>query len=632
MPPKKKFKSKYDIPELKDYKTDPGSDFWSKCPSVSWEEAQNMKSDIDANKLEKMASLSGFLNTDLLYEILKDIKEGASIGVALGMDVPSDSTNAPSALEFGHQVTDAICKMISEGFVMGPFDENNLPFENNRFSGIMTKLKPNNTARIILNLSRGFPHAVNDGIVSTDYPTLMSSTEEFVRMLFKAGIGAEITKSDWAAAYKQIRTALNEVWQQGFRWLGKVFYELCLVFGAKSAAGLFDRLAKLILHIVLWKCQMPARAVLQHLDDVCSASPAGSGRALRFHTCYQQVCTDLGVKLAPSGDPDKEFGPCTEGTVLGVSYCTTDFTWYLKEDKMSIILNLIQDTIENDEMTQRTVKKLCGKLIDIRVLIPNSRFYLANLIKDSNIDNENLESMVTPSDWTRCDLSWWKLSLPLCSKRTRLTDPDRRPLPSALKIYPDAAGGTLDHLGRGVGVVIQGKAWAYLPYRTKINGGFPAYDGKSLANKLSVWELVGPLLALVTAPELLKNKQAVAYVDNIGSVIIYKKGWSTVCNLANTIVRAIYLVATALHCDFWIEKITRCSNHGAEAADALSKCDYTRFLENMPGAEAQPRVVPSTLLAWMEDPVPDRELGGRILEEMSQSVELMGYSSGINMM
>ena len=136
----------------------------------------------------------------------------------------------------------------------------------------------------------------------------------------------------------------------------------------------------------------------------------------------------------------------------------------------------------------------------------------------------------------------------------------------------------------------------------------------------------------MTAPELLKNKQAVAYVDNIGSVIIYKKGWSTVCNLANTIVRAIYLVATALHCDFWIEKITRCSNHGAEAADALSKCDYPRFLENMPGAEAQPRVVPSTLLAWMEDPVPDRELGGRILEEMSQSVELMGYSSGINMM
>ena len=388
MPPKKVFRSKYSLPELECYKSKPDQEYWEKWPSMSWDKAQDMKSSIIPELLEKQASESGFLNTDLLHQILCDVKQGASIGVAQGMDVPSDSTNAPSALEYGQQVSDAICKMIDEGFVMGPFDETDLPFEENRFSGIMTKLKPNNTARIILNLSRGTPQAVNDGIDSAEYPTLMSSTEEFLRVLHGAGVGAEMTKSDYAAAYKQIRISLDEVWQQGFRWQGKVFYELCLVFGAKSAAGLFDRLAKLILHIVQWKCKMPARAVIQHLDDVCSASPAGSGRALVFHTCYEQVCEELGVKLAPPGDPDKAFGPSTDGIVLVVCYDTVSFTWYLREDKMSIILNMINNAIEDEEMTQRTVKKLCGKLIDIRVLVPSSKYYLANLIIDANNDQQ----------------------------------------------------------------------------------------------------------------------------------------------------------------------------------------------------------------------------------------------------
>ena len=373
---------------------------------------------------------------------------------------------------------------------------------------------------------------------------------------------------------------------------------------------------------------MPARAVIQHLDDICSASPAGSGRAQVFYNCYKQVCEELGVKLAPAGDPDKEFGPSTEGIVLGVCYDTITFTWYLREDKMSIILNMIHDAIEDEEITQRTVKSLSGKLIDVRVLIPSSRFYLANLIMDSNLDNENLDNNVTLSNWTRSDLCWWKLVLPMFSNRTRLPDPDRRPQPKPVEVFSDAAGGTMDHLGRGLGMIVQGQAWAYLPYRTKINAGFKAYDGKSLAHKLSVWELVAPLMALVCAPELLRNTQAVAYVDNAGSVIMYQKGWCTVCNLANTVIRAIYLVATALNCDFWLEKVGRCSSKETEAADALSKCDYYRFLDNMQGAEPLPRAVPRTLLAWMDDPVPDRGLGGRILEEMSQTTELMGYMMG----
>ena len=71
--------------------------------------------------------------------------------------------------------------MMRDGFIMGPFSEDNLPFKVNRFSGLMVKLKPDSSARMIRNLSKGSPVSVNSSIDSNMFPTKMSSTIEFVR-------------------------------------------------------------------------------------------------------------------------------------------------------------------------------------------------------------------------------------------------------------------------------------------------------------------------------------------------------------------------------------------------------------------------------------------------------------------
>ena len=79
--------------------------------------------------------------------------------------------------------------------------------------------------------------------------------------------------------------------------------------------------------------------------------------------------------------------------------------WFLREDKLARILNKIQDAIEDEEMTQRSVMSLTGKLTDIRCLVPNSKFHLGNLILDSHQVHTDLEAMVELSNWTRADLS-----------------------------------------------------------------------------------------------------------------------------------------------------------------------------------------------------------------------------------
>jgi hypothetical protein len=106
---------------------------------------------------------------------------------------------------------------------------------------------------------------------------------------------------------------------------------------------------------------------------------------------------------------------------------------------------------------------------------------------------------------------------------------------------------------------------------------------------------------------------------------MYRKGWTTACDLCNTLLVALYQVSTALDCELFIYNIMRCSTKEAEAADALSKMDLGRFRRTMPGADLAPPEVPGALLAWLEDPLPDRMLGHKILTEMRDSVELLNY-------
>jgi hypothetical protein len=107
----------------------------------------------------------------------------------------------------------------------------------------------------------------------------------------------------------------------------------------------------------------------------------------------------------------------------------------------------------------------------------------------------------------------------------------------------------------------------------------------------------------------MRGKHVITNVDNAGSVYLWNKGWSKNCNLGNTNIRAVYLVETALNCDFWFKRIGRCSSLDTETVDTLSMYDYKMFLFNMLGVHFAPRVVPRALLRWMEIPRLDRKLG-----------------------
>jgi hypothetical protein len=222
--------------------------------------------------------------------------------------------------------------------------------------------------------------SVNDGINKDEFPAAMSSTGKWLAVLNRAGRHCKIMKIDWSDAYKHVHVCERDLPLQWFSWLGKDFYELSLIFGTSSSVGIFDRLAKIVLHIALVLAKFPAGAVCQHLDDVCAAAAAGDDGLEKFESAYRHVAEMLGVRLAPTSDPDKAFLPCTAGTVLGIHYDTDNWTWSIPHEKLVRMLAQLRAVHDADTARQDEIWSLCGRILHYAPLIPAGKFNINHVL------------------------------------------------------------------------------------------------------------------------------------------------------------------------------------------------------------------------------------------------------------
>ena len=88
----------------------------------------------------------------------------------------------------------------------------------------------------------GHPGSVNSTIQSEQYPAIMTSTEQFVKALWRSGRGCLIMKKDLISAYKHQRVHNDDLKLQVIKWGGRYFVELDLMFGSKSSPGIFSDL------------------------------------------------------------------------------------------------------------------------------------------------------------------------------------------------------------------------------------------------------------------------------------------------------------------------------------------------------------------------------------------------------
>jgi len=485
-----------------------------------------------------------------------------------------------------------------------------------KVSGIMCRMKPNGTARIILNLSAPKGNSVNEGIDGDLFPATMSSTTAWLNILDKAGKKCLIIKVDWANAYKHMPVRNEDLNLQYFNWLGKDFVEVMLIFGAVSSAGLFDSLAKVVLDLVVRHAHFPPDMAIQYLDDVCAAAPQGCQSIFRLEKAYRDIASDVGVNLAPTTDPDKAFSPTTTGTVLGVIYDTVSWTWAIPVEKLSRVLSQLRQGLTNNTLPQHEVWSLVGRLVHYAPLIPCGRYNIHELLK-ANAESEDRNNHVLMTADIRRQLYFWWLMLKTTNGFSSIPPPIVFPA-WTLEYFTDASGGTSLSLGHGTGG-IGGKFWFMVPWGHKINSGARAADGRKLSRKLSALELVGPLICVASDYAINAGKPIKIWVDNAGSIGVWRRGYSTRCNLCNTLVRAIGRVAAHFGTSVSIQKITRCSNDGSILADELSKGRFAAFRQKKPIqwlTNLEPAWIPTSILSWIALPTVDLDLGDKIIHDI----------------
>ena len=473
----KKFKPKFNLPVIDNYRAIAPAEFWENFPK---RESTSAKSLVCPGKLVELAKKCQLDSDPVLQQICEDLRNGADIGCKGPARLPSNSTNAPSAFQYGPEVTDAVADWVSQGFAAGPFDPKDRP-ANAKISGIMCRPKPNGTARIILNFASPEGICVNDGISNDDFPTSMSSTGEWLKALDKCGRRALMLKIDWAAAYKHIHVRLADLPLQYFSWLGKDFVELMLVFGARSSAGIYDRLAKFVLKLVLALSKYPRELVCQYLDDVCAACPAGSDALYTLESVYRAVAAEIGVQLASPEDPDKCFSPRTEGVILGIHYDTNNWTWRIPHEKLARVLLAIRAAITAETLPIHEVWSLVGKLLHYAPLIPAAKFNINHLIKATSLSTIRRFLVHISPDMKR-QLHFWWIMLKTTDGRCSIPQPIRNAPPWAVNFYTDAAGGSTLSIGHGTGG-IGPEFYFMVPWGRKINAGIRSADGRQLSKK-----------------------------------------------------------------------------------------------------------------------------------------------------
>jgi len=620
-----------DIPQLPTYRMPPPPEFWKKFPAARL--PSHPSSLIDFRHLREIIDwfkprmdCTQKLRAD---KVLHDLQHGST--VPFRSPLPAiHIPNTPSVEAHGEAFTDTLGWWIRQGYVAGPFVAPPLPFFR---SNAMMAVEQREKIRIVMNLSAPAGESYNDAINELSLEKVsMSSARLFGYSVMDCGQGARMWKYDMQDAYKAVPAAQKDLRLQGFSWLGRYFVELKKVFGSKEAVSAFDRVNHTLVLIAAIIAKLPVGFIHRTLDDVPIVTPATSDKGKLFAEAYEDICSQIGAKLAPPcANLEKSFKDSKQGTVLGIKFDTDTLTWSISDEKKGRILSRIEGPLSGNHMTLLEVQRLTGSLNDVGQMCQFMRGFRQPLYSflTSFEGNENISKPVPNS--VREDLRIWAAALQTVAAEGFPIPPrPKSHLPSAICFASDASGAqfakfkdkfiTLPYQGeRGavsINCIEQEEIWFCAkitwprPFLLKHRDSLDhAYGCKS-----STLEAIGLILPLLCCPQILVNRQVTLLTDNEALVFGWERRRVAHDTSASIFLRAIHIISAYLGASIEIRHLPRISTPSAILADALTRSTTTTSEHEAMISSAPPVLIPQALLEWLDTPNEDWALALSLLD------------------
>ena len=342
----------------------------------------------------------------------------------------------------------------------------------------------------------------------------------------------------------------------------------------------------------------------------------GDPACQRVYDAYRELAPRMGVKLAPEEDADKAFPPSTKGICLGVELDLLNWTWKIPHRKVVVLRHDLNQVATQKEVNNGMLEQLSGRLNHYAVLVEQGEWERSFITQLHNAAvSKNKMVVVTPQ--AQQQAGWWLAALPAAEIESHIRDLSVGSREGFdLNLYPDAAGGSSDHVLNGAGGVIwETGHWYTMVWPRWMQEGRQNSLGVVMTSKLTTLEGVAALFLLVAEPRKVRMRSVCLWTDNQGLYYAFARK-SSRCPYAYTVAKALQAVATGLDVLLEVRKTPRCSGKPEECADALSKGDIPRFKRNCRHMRSGRSRVSKVLSRWLADPYPTVELGRQLLLEI----------------
>jgi hypothetical protein len=572
-------------------------------------------------------SIIGHAAVPLLESVLQQLVTGADSGVGPPGNKVTKSRNFFSDPEDCKKMADALATEVKGGNLSGPLDPEMFP--ETKINGFMAVPKASGDRRQVGNLSSPEGSAFNDGIpleVLQIWPVTQTTARQFALKITRAGRNSILSKCDMVAAYKTLKVCQEQRRLQGFLFCGKLFIDLCLVFGDRAACMWFDRLHFCILmFFVIPRTTLPSKAVGETVDDITAVVPSTAVTALdKFVRTYREQLASLNIKAAPS-DPAcvKAFDRSREGEILGVHFSTIDMTWTLGLRKTKELADHLWRVVRTTApLSLLETEQLAGKVSNFAQLahplslLTNSLNQFLGTLLSAHLERNTEDRAST------CLTAPEELKDDCRVLAAIVADTVDNPLPITMEYHPnllampvhtDASGCPSDSPSLGIFVSRHNTfppLVASLRFPHKFLCSMDKY-GHVIYCKSTLLESLGYLTPMLLCPQRFMGQFVSFNLDSTAAVAALRKGKSDSDDLATTVIRATRTVAAALGCIISSVWVPRRSDRQSVIADDLTHNITGNLSSEELGAYLDLATVsfPPPVLRWMNHPVEDPVLG-----------------------
>ena len=510
---------------------------------------------------------------NMVSYLITGLTRGFDIGFSGSLSLHNYKThkNLLSAIQYPPQITEAISIELQRGHISGPFKDP--PWKNIHCSPLGSRIKPDGSHRLILDLSQPIGESVNDGIQKEEFSVKYSGFDTATDLVFNNGVNCLMSKMDIKQAFRILPVKPSQWPLLGTFWQGNYYIETRLPFGLRSSPGIFNRFADCVCWIITEKYKI--KNITHYSDDFFLVGPPNYHQAKEEVNTAVEAFKYLGIPLAP----EKQMGPNTSMTYLGININSENMSMSIPEEKYYETLTLLKSWGARKKCRKRELLSLIGKLSFLCKVVRPGRIFLRRLIELSCTVKHN-HHHININKTAQADIQWWSEFLPLWNRTSII--PESFTISNAdLQLFTDASG-------MGMGAIF-GNSW--------IQAQWPPEIKPQIEESINIdcLELFAIFAACSTWGTQWAGKRIIFITDNAPITDIWQAG-TTKSQGIMTLVREMYFLAAKLSFSISLKHIKGVDN---KIADSISRFQMEKFQQLIPTANIVPTKIPATIWATL---------------------------------